>query len=418
MRRIAALGALALLFVVPSTASAVTDTAAFRARMNMASLPAKNAPAPLAYSWIQEINTSPGEQQPDTGSSFTFSFAREIESNAVYFPTCTSAELDGNDAVPLACQAAIVGSGLAVAYGGAPGAPLANGVREDMSVTLFNGTPAGEQWLIYLRSLPNQPVYIRRVVPGTVVRANNPYGFAVRFEIPPDLQFSNGLTITVTKLVVNIPSDLHVVDVKGTLYDASFLRITSCDTSVPAADHIEFSASGAYPLGALDLSTTVPCEVGPGGASYPAYPGYPPGYPAYPPGNSPYPLLPAHGNGSGGGKGGGKGNGPPPRIAGRARTRTVTVDRRGWFMLAGVTVACPSASRGACSVVAKAARASVRFKLRKGRSSAVKLRLRKAARRLLVRSRKLHLVVRVTAREAGGAETTRKFEATVRARPR
>src|SRR5262245_14465659 len=125
MRRTATLSVLVLL-LVPATASAVTDNASFTARLQMPALPTKDVPAPLAFTFNQSVRPDPEGGQPDATAASTISFGREIVSNAALFPTCTQAQLDDSDAVPPGCQDAIFGDGIATAYAGTPGAPLAN----------------------------------------------------------------------------------------------------------------------------------------------------------------------------------------------------------------------------------------------------------------------------------------------------
>src|SRR5262249_59607501 len=119
----------------------------------------------------------------------------------------------------------------------------------------------------------------------------------------------------------------------------------------------------------------------------------------------------------------GKGKGRPPRITGPAETQVVTVDSNGRFMLRGVTVACPAGVRGSCAVYSTAKRgrhvaAAIRFRLKHGRSSAVRLRLRDAERRRLGHQKHMRLVVRLTARAVNGAKATRTFRTPVKARAR
>jgi hypothetical protein len=447
MRRIATLAFVALAVAgAPASASAVTNTVKLTARMQMLFAPSASAPAPLAYELSSDVDTNPGAEQPESTGAAELFFARQIESNARYFPTCTMAQVDGATDVPAACRDAIVGNGYSVAHAGQPGQPLANSVREEMSVTLLNGSPAGQQWIIYLQSLPSAPVYVRRAIAGSVQPGVDPFGFSVRFDIPYDLQFQLGLHIALTKLVLNIPSEVHAVNVDGATYNASFLRIGSCDGALPALERVDFNGDGGYPgvtfpLGSEFSSATVPCEIGPGFAYYP--PNYPPGtYPGFPP-------LPVGSTSTGGGGGGtaggssaggssplstgtGSGGGQPPppppgppRIAGPASTRAVTVSSGGAFTLPGVTVACP-ANGGDCTVDALASQATgasarrvlakVHFRLRAGRSSAVRLKLNKRGRKLLARKRSLRLVVRLTVREASGPRVTRTIKTKLRAK--
>jgi hypothetical protein len=309
-----------------------------------------------------------------------------------------------------------------------------------MRVTLLNGSPAGQRWILYFESEPGAPLYVRTANSGVVQASSDPYGFSVRWEIPVGRQYYYSLPVTLTKVVVNIPSQVRPVTVNETTYDASFLRMASCEGSLPALDRVSFGAD-LYPAGpspgVLEAATAVVCEVGPGLPYYPPY--SPPGtYPQYPP-------LP--GTEGGAGTQGGAGPAPeappevppgpqtgvppgpplqPPRpaIRGPKTTKTVTVSRTGAFTLPRVTVVCPSAG-GGCVVDVVATKASwasgarvlarAHFKLSAGRASAVSLKLTKAGRKALARKRGLKLNVRLTVRGAGGARATRTIKAKIRA---
>lgn len=470
MRRIAALAVLALLLMT-GTASAATNTLSFDIAMQMSETPSTNKPAPLAYKLMQDVGTNPPGQQPDSAGQFTFYFDKNIASNGRYFPGCTRAQVDGQPEIPDACKPAIVGSGVATVYAGSPGTPISNSVREDLTVTVLNGSPAGDEWLLYLRSGAGAPVYLRRVIPGTVIPLSeaytDKYSFAVQFDVPLDLQSQLGLSIAMTKLVLNIPSYMHAVQFEGSYYSASFLVIKACDGSISGQDTVFFGFSGGYygypgypapyptpypnPNYGLIAEGTAPCQVGPGFADYP---------PFYPPGSNDYPLLPGQdgstggggdGGGGGGDGGGGSGGGenppptenpppggtpgggtpppttpPPPGIrGGGGKPKTVTVARDGSFTLPGVTVACP-AGTGFCTVDGDAIAgagaskvavlAKVKFRLAAGKSSGVKLRLTKAGKRLLKRKKLLKLTVRLRVREANGVQTKRNIKTRVKAR--
>jgi hypothetical protein len=462
MRRIALLSVAAFLLTT-GVASAANNTLSFDIAMQMSEAPAANRPAPLAYEWTQTIGTNPNGNQPDTASQFTFYFDKNIASNGQYFPGCSESQVDGQPEIPDACKPAVVGNGIATVYAGSPGSPLSNSVREDLTVTLLNGSPAGEEWLLYLRSTDAAPVVIRRVIPGTVIPLSeaytDKYSFAVQFDMPPDLQNQLGLSITMTNLVVNVPSDLHAVNVGGTYYSASFLTIKECSGSILGQDTVFFNGGGGYPtyyypgMGLID-EASAPCLVGPGFPNYPPYP--PSGSPTYPrlPGQDGTPVAGGGGDGGGGGGGAGDGGGgggggggaenpvapptggaagqnppptnpPPPRIAGSSRTKTVTIGPGGTFTLPGVTVACP-AGGGPCAVDGDAiggagaskvaVLAKVKFKLAAGKSSKVKLRLTKQGKRLLARKKLLKLTVRLRVRGANGVQTKRNIKTRVKAR--
>jgi hypothetical protein len=476
MRRIATLSVVAFLMTA-APAWAVTNTLTYHVGIDTTEDPAPNKPAPLSFGWMHHLGTSPDGQQPDAVSHFKVFFAKQIGSNAQYFPSCSHSEIDGQANIPASCQPAVVGGGTVTAFAGTPGFPLSNSVREDMDATLLNGSPAGQQWLLYLRSADSAPVVIRRALAGTVVAASDPYGFAVDFAIPSDLQSQLGLTISLTDMNLGISSAPHAVQVDGSYYRASFLTLSSCETAVPSQENVELAANG-YPIGTLTDAESDGCD---GAFGYPTYP--PPSYPTYPyyPTYPNYPLLPGQdgnpggtggggggggggdtgggGSGGGGGTGGGGdtgggstdtttptgttsstsggttsgsgGNPPPPtppRITGASVLKPVTVGGNGSFTLPGITVACPAGAGGNCTVsgdaiggggAAKVAvLAKVAFKLQAGKSSAVKMKLTKAGKRLLARKKLLKLTVRLRVREANGVQTKRTLKARIKARRR
>src|SRR4051794_29332968 len=273
MRRIAMLSC-AIVLLWSCTAFAVTDTAGLTVAVQTTAGASPGPPVATAYDWFQQVGTSPAGLQPDPTSRFTLWFPKEVETNAQYFPPCAASQLDGQPVVPLECQSAIVGSGGATAYAGSPGAPLTSSVREPMGLTVLNGTPAGEQVLIYLRSEPNAPVYVRRVLVGTILGATDPFGFALRVDVPADLQSQLGLAIALTQLSVHIPSTLQPVDVGGSVRSLSYLQMGVCNGSIRARERTEFGGSGQV----VEPSANAPCRVALG---YPRYPRYPP-YPPYP----------------------------------------------------------------------------------------------------------------------------------------
>src|SRR3954447_5404778 len=439
MRRIAILSS-AIFLLSSGTALAVTDTAGLRVAIQTTKLPTPNAPAPLAYLWDQSVGTTPFGLQPDATSSSTIWFAKEIQSNAQHFPSCTQTQLDAAPAIPAVCRPAIVGGGLAAAFAGAPGAPLSASVYEPMTATLLNGSPAGVQWLLYLQSLPRAPVLLNRVLVGTVRPAADPFGFAVRFEIPPDLQSQLGLAIALEHVGVNVPSALHEIVVGGIVKQLSFLEMSACNVSIPALEQIAFAPSGTI----VSAGASARCQIGPGFGdypfvnppySYPQYPGYPPpssggeggnaggGFP--PPSPPPPAGLPA---GGGGNPVAGGDFGPtPPRLTGPTATKPATLSAGGSFTLPGVTVACPANGGGTCTVngtsvsagrtskVHKAVvLAKVKFSLKAGRSSAVRMKLTKQGKRLFKRTKKALLVTRLCVREANGLQARRTFKTLVK----
>src|SRR3954468_5763654 len=115
MRRIATLAVVAsALAVSPANALAVTNTVSLTARMQMLFAPSATAPAPLNYEAVSNVDTSPPGDLPNATGAVELFFAKQIESNAQYFPSCTLAQLDGQEKVPLSCAPAVVGNGFSV----------------------------------------------------------------------------------------------------------------------------------------------------------------------------------------------------------------------------------------------------------------------------------------------------------------
>jgi uncharacterized membrane protein YgcG len=450
MRRLVLL-TLAAVLLATGVAAAVTNTVDYSVKIAMTTTPSAAAHANLAYGWTYHLDTSAPGNQPNTALSFKVFFAKGIVRNPQAFSSCSQAQIDGHGTFPPQCESAVIGSGEATAYAGSPGQPLSNSVREDLNVRLVNGS--GGNLLAVLSSVPGAPVaFSNRVVPGTVVVSGDPYAFAVRFDIPPDLQQQLGLQITFTDWTSTI-----AVKPAG---QTSYLEISECPDTLPVKVIVEFGIPGSpgypgypgyppgtsYPLATVTSEGTTPCA----NTLYPGYPGYPGGSSGSGGGGG----TPGGGD-SGGESGGGStdgtgsgtpggdtgapggtgtpGGGPPPpppppgrpRISSAGGSLLLTVDGSGGFVLPGVSVSCPSTSATACDVTATGTQAGgaskvltlakAHFRIRPGKRSGVKMRLNKAGTRLLARKHKLRLKVKLLVKS--GALTSRRT-LTVRLKPK
>jgi len=189
--------------------------------------------------------------------------ADAIRSNAQYFPSCAQNQVDGQLQIPQACAAAIVGTGTASFLAGSPGTPAANSVREDMTIKLMNGSPAGSTLWMIVNSSPSAPVAItNRVLAGTISPATSPYGLALKFQVPPDLQSQLGLAITFTDLDVTISGATRAVTTPGGPAALSFLQATGCGNPLPFQSAVSVKDKGTAQLKTLNFQGTTPCIVG------------------------------------------------------------------------------------------------------------------------------------------------------------
>jgi hypothetical protein len=229
VRRIALIAAVAL-FATAATAWAVTNTLTYSATLKKAGSkkPTAKAPVNTGYNALLHIDTDPSGTQPDIAPVTTVFFAKEIKQNAKAWAGCKMSEIDGQTTFPSKCTKAIVGSGTATAYAGSPGSPVANSVKEDLTVKAVNET-GGKQILLVLTSAPGAPVAINnRVVPGTLGSAGGAYAYKVAFKIPEDLQVQLGLSIALADFKVNISNKAQTIKVKGKPVKASYLQLTGC----------------------------------------------------------------------------------------------------------------------------------------------------------------------------------------------
>jgi hypothetical protein len=236
------------LLATAATAWAVTNTLTYSATLKKAgsAKPSAKKPVNVGYNALLHIDTDPAGNQPDIAPVTTIYFAKEIKQNAKAWPGCKQSEIDGKDAFPSKCNKAVVGSGTATAYAGEPGAPVANSVKEDLTVKAVNAT-GGKQILLVLTSAPGAPVAINnRVVPGTLGSATGVYGYTVAFKIPDDLQVQLGLSIALADFKVNIGNKAKELKVKGRKFKAGYLQLVGCKGTVPVKAVATFrDANGA-----------------------------------------------------------------------------------------------------------------------------------------------------------------------------
>lgn len=212
--------------------AAVENTMTYKSQTSPSTKsPTKAKPANLFYRGTIAINTNPPELQPDAAPTTTVFFSKYIRNNAKYWPSCTQAEIDGKAQIPAKCAKARVsvpGKSTARAYAGVPGDPKSKSAQEDLTVEVYNG-PSGRKLFLVVTAKPGAPVPLtNRVVPGTVVRASGPYGFAVRFDIPADLQEQFGLKVSLTDFDVHVARTVRTIKVGTRKVRAAYLQLVQC----------------------------------------------------------------------------------------------------------------------------------------------------------------------------------------------
>jgi len=246
VRRIALLIAVGLL-ATAATAWAVTNTVSYSVVLKKASSakPSAKKPVNIAYNAVLHIDTDPPGSQPETAPVTSIYFAKQIKQNSKLLPSCTQADIDGQQTMPPKCNKAKVGSGTASALAGTPGSPAANSVKEDLNVTFVNGA-GGKQVLLVLNSQPSAPVAItNRVVPGDLTTGKGPFGYRVDFKIPADLQNQLGLSIALTDFKVSITSKPFTVKQHGKTVKLSYLQLVApCTGGKVPVEAIAHFASG------------------------------------------------------------------------------------------------------------------------------------------------------------------------------
>jgi hypothetical protein len=247
VRRIALLAVVVGLLAAATTAWAVTNTISYTVALKKTKgKPSAKTPVAVGYNALLHIDTDPAGQQPDTAPVTSVYFAKQIKQNSKLLPGCSVTDIDGKPAMPSKCNKGKVGTGTASALAGSPGAPSANSVKEDLSVTFINGK-GGKQILLVLNSQPGAPVAIQnRVVPGDLGKAAAPFAYKVDFKIPEDLQNQLGLSIALTDFKVAITSKKFTVTVKGKKKQVGFLELTGCgEVPVRAIAHFKDASTGA-----------------------------------------------------------------------------------------------------------------------------------------------------------------------------
>jgi hypothetical protein len=244
VRRVALLVVAVGLLAAATTAWAVTNTISYTVTLKKGTgKPSAKKPVPVAYNALLHIDTDPSGSQPDTAPVTSIYFAKQIKQNSKYLPSCSQADVDGQQSMPAKCNKAKVGTGTASALAGSPGSPASNSVKEDLNVTFLNG-PKAKQILLVLNSSPSAPVAItNRVVPGDLAPASAPFGYRVDFKIPEDLQNQLGLSIALTDFKVAITGKPFTVKIKGKKVKKGFLEATACgELPVRAIAHFKDSA--------------------------------------------------------------------------------------------------------------------------------------------------------------------------------
>jgi len=246
VRRIALLAVVVGALAAAATAWAVTNTVSYSVTLKKASSakPTAKKPVNVAYNAVLHIDTDPSGSQPETAPVTSIYFAKQIKQNSKLLPSCTQADIDGQQTFPAKCNKAKVGAGTATALAGTPGDPAANSVKEDLDVGFFNGSK-GKQVLLVLNSQAGAPVAItNRVVPGDLAGGKGGFGYRVDFKIPADLQNQLGLSISLTDFNVKIASKAFPVKIKGKKAKVAYLQLTGCPGGSVPVEAIGHFASG------------------------------------------------------------------------------------------------------------------------------------------------------------------------------
>jgi hypothetical protein len=232
--------AVALVCVVAvTTAYALSNnTVNYTVKLAKKGKPSKAKPALLKYEGILDVATSDGKQ-PNVAPTTKIYFAKQIKENSKLFPKCNPKTLDGQPTVPAACKKAVIGKGVATAYPGSPGGPLIPALKENLTVTAYNGT--GHQLLLALNGSSPQ-VITNRVIPGKLGAGGGQFGYTVTFSVPTDLQFQAGFQVALTHFDVTIQQ--KTVKSKGK--KVSYLGLTSCPKShkLPTKTTVNFAQDG------------------------------------------------------------------------------------------------------------------------------------------------------------------------------
>jgi hypothetical protein len=260
--RLIGLLAAAFAAVAPASALAVTNSQTYSVSIAIGASESSSAPAPLGLQWTQHLDTVPPGNQPDIARATTILLPGNVISNGQYFPSCSQAEVDGHARFPDKCVGATVGYGSGTMYAGSAGASRQDSVAESVDFRLVNGSAGGPQLLLVVSSKPGAPVTItNRVMPGTSTPGQDPYGFAIRFDVPADLQQQLGLSISIADVNVTIPGTVRLVTTGNVTRSLSYLEIAQCGAAFASRASTEFRDSvGAVTTIASD--TTTACALG------------------------------------------------------------------------------------------------------------------------------------------------------------
>jgi hypothetical protein len=240
-------------------AYAVTNTLTYTGKVTYKGKPTTAKPVNTAYQGTLHIDSDPTGQQPESAPTTSVFFAKGIKNNALYFPFCNQAEIDGQATIPAKCAKAVVGTGTATALAGSPGNPSSQSVREDLNVKAVNG-PKGKKLFLVLNSKEGAPVAItNRIVPGTVVKASGVFAFLVRFDIPADLQEQLGLAISLTDFNVKISATPKTVTVKGVKKKIAYLQLTACKGTLPVKAISQFKDKDTQQLKPVTSESKAKC---------------------------------------------------------------------------------------------------------------------------------------------------------------
>ena len=246
--------------VAATTAFALgNNTVNYTVKLKKSGKPSKAKPAKLQYEGILDVGTADGKQ-PNVAPDTTIYFAKQIVQGAKYFPKCNPKALDGKSSVPASCKKAVIGSGVATASAGSPGADINPVLSEQLKVTAYNGL-RGKQILLSLNgSLPL--AITNRVIVGSLGKGGGKFGYTVTFRVPADLQFQQGLQVALTHFDVTIKRKTVKAKIKGKKRTVPYLGLTACPKShkLPTKTTVNFSQDGtpgqAPPPGGPSVTST------------------------------------------------------------------------------------------------------------------------------------------------------------------
>jgi hypothetical protein len=191
-------GVLALALGVAGIAQAVNSKQTMTVKLQKNKAGTKKKPRPVGNFTVDlaipEIDPADSET-PFATTDVVLHFDKNLAFNYKAFPACTEAQAyNGKGKPAAACNKAKVGSGKAQG--------LALGLTQDLTVTAFNGKPAGS---LLLRVKGSTPLDIDSVIVGKLSKDRGQYGNKLSVHVPENLQHPlGGVTATLTRFLTII----------------------------------------------------------------------------------------------------------------------------------------------------------------------------------------------------------------------